>query len=119
MSDRRKELSLNTRIGSLVCAGAFCLIASETLLTFGALAQITAAGIAGASSVGSGSVATVRLVAEILPGAKQDSAERSARSVRMCAKDRRPGPAGQDAKARLARVQARLMSSALEAVPLV
>ena len=60
---------------SLVCAGAFCLIASETLLTFGALAQITTAG--------GGSGATVRLVAETLPAAKQDPAER------LCQVDRR------------------------------
>jgi hypothetical protein len=72
---------LNIRIVSLVCAGAFCLIASETLLTFGALAQITTAGIVDAWSAGGGSVATVRLVAETLPAAKQDPAERSARSI--------------------------------------
>jgi len=77
---------LNIRIVSLVCAGAFCLIASETLLTFGALAQITTAGIEGASSAGGGSVATVKLVAETLPATKRDPAERSARSIECAQK---------------------------------
>jgi hypothetical protein len=77
---------LNIRIVSLVCAGAFCLIVSETLLTFGALAQITTAGIVGASFAGGGSVATVRLVAETVPAAKPDPAERSARSIECAQK---------------------------------
>jgi hypothetical protein len=77
---------LNIRAVSLVCAGAFCLFASETLLTSGALAHITTAGIEGASSAGGGSVATVRLVAETLSAAKQDPAERSARSIECAQK---------------------------------
>jgi hypothetical protein len=77
---------LNIRIASLVCAGAFCLIASETLLTFGALAQITTARLVDASSAGGDSLTTVRLVAETLPAAKQDSAERSARSIECAQK---------------------------------
>jgi hypothetical protein len=77
---------LNIRIVSLVCAGAFCLIVSETLLTFGALAQITTAGIVGASFAGGGSVATVRLVAETVPAAKPDPAERSVRSIECAQK---------------------------------
>jgi hypothetical protein len=77
---------LNIRIVSLVCAGAFSLIASETLLTFGALAQITTAGIVDASPAGGGSLATVRLAAETLPVAKQDPAERSARSIECAQK---------------------------------
>ena len=77
---------MSIRIVSLVWAGAFCLIASETLLTFGALAQITTAGIVGASFVGGGSVATVRLIAETLPAAKPDPAERSARSIECAQK---------------------------------
>jgi hypothetical protein len=63
-----------------------CLIASETLLTFGALAQIMTAGIEGASSAGGGSVATVKLVAETLPATKRDPAERSARSIECAQK---------------------------------
>ena len=77
---------MNIRIVSLVCAGAFCLIVSETLLTFGALAQITTAGIVDASFAGGGSVATVRLVAETLRAAKPDPAERSARSIECAQK---------------------------------
>jgi hypothetical protein len=76
---------LNIRIVSLVCAGAFCLIASETLLTFGAVARITTAGIVGGVSSG-GSLATERLVAETFPAAKQDPAERSARSIECAQK---------------------------------
>jgi hypothetical protein len=68
---------------SLVCAGAICLIAPGTLLTSGAVAQITttAGGVPSA-----GSIATVRLVAETLPAAKQDPAERSARSIECAQK---------------------------------
>jgi hypothetical protein len=69
---------LNRRIVSPVCAGAFGLIASETLLTSGAVAQTTTAG--------GGSVATVRLAAEILPAPKPDPAERSARSIECAQK---------------------------------
>jgi psiF repeat len=72
---------LNIGFVSLVCAGALSLIASKTLLTFGAVAQITTAGMVGASSAGDGSPATVGLVAETLPAAKRDPAERSARST--------------------------------------
>jgi hypothetical protein len=67
---------LNIRFASLVCAGTLSLIASKTLLTFGAVAQITTAGVVGASP-GSGSPAPVGLASESLL-AKQDSAERSA-----------------------------------------
>ena len=89
---------MNIRIVSLVCAGAFCLIASETLLTFGALAQITTVGIVDASSAGGGSVATVRLVAETLPAAKQDPAERSARSIECAQKADAQGLQGKTRK---------------------
>jgi len=77
---------LNIRLVSLVCAGVFCLIASETLVTFGALAQITMAGIEGAPSAGGGSLATLRRVAESLAAANQDPAERSARSIECAQK---------------------------------
>jgi hypothetical protein len=78
---------LNIRTVSLVCAGVLCLIASETLLTFGAVARITTAGIVGGvSSAAGGSLATVRLVAETFPAAKQDPAERSARSIECAQK---------------------------------
>jgi hypothetical protein len=51
---------------------------------------------------------------------RQAGSCRAVRQVdRMCAKGRRSGVAGQDAKALLARVQARLMSPALEAAALV
>jgi hypothetical protein len=89
---------LKRRIVSLVCAGAFCLIASETLLTFGALAQITTAGIVDASSAGGGSVAMVRRVAETLPAAKQDPAERSARSIECAQKADAQGLQGKTRK---------------------
>ena len=55
------------RIVSLVRAGAFRLVASETLLTFGAVAQITG-------------------VADALPAARRDPAERSARSIECAQK---------------------------------
>ena len=58
---------MSTRIVSRVCAGALCLIASEALLTFGAVAQLT-------------------VVAEALPAAKPDPAERSARSTECAQK---------------------------------
>ena len=58
---------MTIRIVSLVRAGAFCLMASETLLTFGAVAQITR-------------------VADALPAARRDPAERSARSIE-CAQE--------------------------------
>jgi hypothetical protein len=51
-------------------------------LTSGAVAQITTAG--GVPSADS--VATVRLVAETLPAAEQDPAERSARSIECAQK---------------------------------
>ena len=63
------------RIVSLVRAGAFRLIASETLLTFGAVAQITA-------------------VADALPAARQDPAERSARSIECAQKADAQGVGG-------------------------
>ena len=77
---------MNIRIVSLACAGALCLIASAMLLTSGAVAEITTAGTGGVSSAAGGSVATVRLVAETLPAAKQDPAERSARSIECAQK---------------------------------
>jgi hypothetical protein len=89
---------LNIRTVSLVCAGAFCLIASETLLTFGAVARITTAGVAGASSAAAGSFATVRLVAETLPAGKQDPAERSARSIECAQKADAQGMQGKTRK---------------------
>ena len=88
------------RIVSLVRAGAFCLIASETLLTFGAVAQITA-------------------VADALPAARRDPAERSARSIECAQEADAQGVGGQGAKTGLARVQARLVSPALQAAAVV
>jgi hypothetical protein len=69
----------------MICAGALSLIASKTLLTFGAVAQITAAGMVGVSS-GSGSHVPTELVAETPPAAKPDPAERSARSIECAQK---------------------------------
>jgi hypothetical protein len=83
-------LFLNTRTVSLVCAGAICLNASGTLLTSGAVAQITTAGIV--------DIATVRLVAETFPAAKQDSAERSARSIECAQKADAQGLPGKTRK---------------------
>ena len=77
---------MNIRFASLVCAGALSLIASKTLLTFDAVAQITPAGMVGASSAGDGSPATVGLVAETLHAAKRDPAARSARSTECAQK---------------------------------
>jgi hypothetical protein len=88
---------LNIRIVPLLCVSGLCLIASETLLTFGAVAQITTAGIVGASSAG-GSLATVRLVAETVPAAKQDPAERSARSIECAQKADAQGLQGKTRK---------------------
>jgi hypothetical protein len=59
-------------------------------LTSGAVAQITTAG--GVPSADS--VATVRLVAETLPAAEQDPAERSARSIECAQKANRQGLQG-------------------------
>ena len=70
---------MNIRTVSLVCAGAFCLIASETLLTSGVVAQITK-------------------VAETLPAAKQDPAERSARSIECAQKADAQGLQGKTRK---------------------
>jgi hypothetical protein len=89
---------LNIRTVSLVCAGAFCLIASDTLLTSIAVAQITTAGMVGASSAAGGSLATVRLVAETLPAGKQDPAERSARSIECAQKADAQGMQGKTRK---------------------
>jgi hypothetical protein len=89
---------LNIRIVSLVCGAALSLIASETLLTFGALAQTTTAGIVAASSAGGGSVATVTLVAETLPAAEQDPAERSAKSIECAQKADAQGLQGKTRK---------------------
>jgi hypothetical protein len=89
---------LKIRIVSLVCAGAFCLIASETLLTFCALAQITTAGIVDAWRAGGGFVGTVTLVAETLPAAKQDPAERSARWIECAQKADAQGLQGKTGK---------------------
>jgi psiF repeat len=85
---------LNIRTVSLVCAGALCLIASGTLLTSGAVAQITIAG--GVPPAGSN--VTVRLVAETLPVAKQDPAGRSARSIECAQKADAQGLQGKTRK---------------------
>jgi hypothetical protein len=89
---------LNIRFASLVCAGALSLIASKTLLTFDAVAQITTAGMVGASSAGSGSPAPMGLVAETLPAAKRDPAERSARSTECAQKADAQGLQGKTRK---------------------
>jgi hypothetical protein len=89
---------LNIRFASLVCAGALSLIASKTLLTFGAVAQITTAGMVGASSAGSGSPAPMGLVAETLPAAKRDPAERPARSTECAQKADAQGLQGKTRK---------------------
>jgi hypothetical protein len=85
---------LNIPTVSLVCAGAICLFASGTLLTSGAVAQITTAGGVPPAD----SVATVRLVAETLPAAEQDPAERSVRSIECAQKANRQGLQGKTRK---------------------
>jgi hypothetical protein len=75
---------LNIRFASWVCACVLALIASETLLTFGAAAQIAAVGMGGAISDGSAALATP--VSDSLPAGKQDPAERSARSIECAQK---------------------------------
>ena len=89
---------MNIRFASLVCAGALSLIASRTLLTFDAVAQITPAGMVGASSAGDGSPATVGLVAETLHAAKRDPAARSARSTECAQKSDAQGLQGKTRK---------------------
>ena len=89
---------MNIRFASLVCAGALSLIASRTLLTFDAVAQITPAGMVGPSSAGDGSPATVGLVAEPLSAAKRDPAERSARSTECAQKADAQGLQGKTRK---------------------
>ena len=86
------------RFASLVCAGALSLIASRTLLTFDAVAQITPVGMVGASSAGDGFPATVGLVAEPLSAAKRDPAERSARSTECAQKADAQGLQGKTRK---------------------
>ena len=78
---------MNRRIVSLVCAGAFGLIASETLLTSVAVAQITTPA-----------AAPLRRVAETLPAAKPDPAERSARSIECAQKADAQGLQGKTRK---------------------
>jgi hypothetical protein len=89
---------LNIRVVSLVCAAALSLIASETLLTFGTVAQTTTAAMGGASSGGAGSVGPVRLASEPLSAASQDPAERSARSIECAQKADAQGLLGKTRK---------------------
>jgi hypothetical protein len=77
---------LSISILSLVCACALSLIASETLLTVGAAAQATTAGVGGFSSVGGDSGAPVMLASETLATANLDPAEGSARSIECAQK---------------------------------
>jgi psiF repeat len=67
-------------------------------LTSGAVAQITTAGVVDASPAGGGSLATVRLVAETLPAANPDPAERSARSIECAQKADAQGLQGKTRK---------------------
>jgi hypothetical protein len=106
---------LNIRFTSLICRGALSLIASKTLLTFDAVAQITTAGTVGASSAGSGSPAPMGLVAEALPAAKQDPAERSARSTECAQKADAQGLQGKTRKHFLRECKRGPLSAALEA----
>ena len=89
---------MNIRIAALVCAGVLSLIASATLLTSGAVAEITTAGMGAVSSAVGSSVATMRLAAETLPAAKQDPAERSARSIECAQKANAQGLQGKTRK---------------------
>jgi hypothetical protein len=86
---------LNIRVVSLVCAGALSLIAAETLLTFGVVAQTATVGMGGASS---GSVGPVRLASESLPAVSQDPAERSARAIECAQKADAQGLQGKTRK---------------------
>jgi len=93
---------LNIRFASLVCAWVLALIVSETLLTFGSIAQIATVGLDGASSGGGpsgngGSAASGRLASESLP-AKEDPAERSARSIECVQKADAQGLQGKTRK---------------------
>jgi psiF repeat-containing protein len=93
---------LNIRFASLVCAWVLALIVSETLLTFGSIAQIATVGLDGASSGGGpsgngGNTGSVRLASESLP-AKQDPAERSARSIECAQKADAQGLQGKTRK---------------------
>ena len=89
---------MNIRLTSLVCAGALSLIASKAFLIFGAVAQTTPAGMVGPSSVGGGFPAPMTLVVETLPAAKQDPAERSARSIECAQKADAQGLQGKTRK---------------------
>jgi hypothetical protein len=88
---------LNIRFVSLVCAGALFLTASKPLLIFGAVAQTIPAGMVGASS-GAVSPEPMGLVAETLPAAQQDPAERSARSIECAQKADAQGLQGKTRK---------------------
>jgi hypothetical protein len=99
MSYRRTAgIPLNLRVVFLVCAGALSLIASETLLTFGVVAQTAAVAMGGASSSGGGPAAPVRLASEPRPAAGQDPAERSARSIECAQKADAQGLQGKTRK---------------------
>jgi psiF repeat len=67
-------------------------------LTFAAVAQITTAGMVGASSAGVGSPAPTGLVAETVPAAKRDPAELSARSIECAQKADAQGLQGKTRK---------------------
>jgi hypothetical protein len=74
---------LNIRVVSPVFVGALFLIASETSLTFGAAAQIAAAGV---SSPAGGSAPSAMSASGSLAAASPDPAERSAKSIECAQK---------------------------------
>ena len=76
---------MNIRVLSLVCAGALSIIASETSLTFGAVAQTLTAGVGDAPPATGGGVAPAMLASEPV-AANPDPAERSARSIQCTQK---------------------------------
>jgi hypothetical protein len=95
MSYRRKAgIPLNIRVVSLVCAGALSLIASETILTFGVVAQTATLAMDGGGLSG----APVKPASEPLAAASQDPAERSARSIECAQKADAQGLQGKTRK---------------------
>ena len=84
---------MNIRFASLVCAWVLALIVSETLLTSRLAAETVTVGMDGG-----GSAAPMRLASESLSPAKQDSAERSARSIECAQKADAQGLEGKTRK---------------------
>ena len=84
---------MNIRVATLIWACAFSLIASEALLTFGALAQTAAVAMDGGGASGPAKPAPAAL-----PLSEQDPAVRSAKSIECAQKADARGLIGKQRK---------------------